>query len=145
MQTLKELAKQTEELKKEITKKATAEGKKEIKAHLDGLFKANPTVKGIRWKQYTPYFNDGDPCEFRVHEVYTSFGEETGGDYDDGYLSTYSFRDKPELKALHDSIREFEKTIQSQGMSDIMETVFGDHVQVTVTPDDVVVEEYSHD
>lgn len=25
-------------------------------------------VKAITWKQYTPYFNDGEPCEFSVGE-----------------------------------------------------------------------------
>lgn len=25
-----------------------------------------PQVLAVRWKQYTPYFNDGEPCEFGV-------------------------------------------------------------------------------
>jgi hypothetical protein len=29
-------------------------------------FAANPAVKCMIWTQYTPYFNDGDPCTFRV-------------------------------------------------------------------------------
>jgi hypothetical protein len=29
-------------------------------------------VSGICWNQYTPYFNDGEPCVFRVGEVYFS-------------------------------------------------------------------------
>lgn len=143
MQTLRALAKKTEDLKKEVTKEATKAGKKEIKAHLDEIFKANPDIKGIRWKQYTPYFNDGDPCEFSVHEALVSFGEETGGDYDDGYVGTYELKERKH-KSLKD-IREFSDLIQSEGMSSVMETVFGDHVQVTVTPEDVEVEEYSHD
>ena len=28
-----------------------------------------PALKAIRWNQYTPYFNDGDPCTFSVGEV----------------------------------------------------------------------------
>jgi hypothetical protein len=27
-----------------------------------------PLVTGIRWTQYTPYYNDGDPCIFGVNE-----------------------------------------------------------------------------
>jgi hypothetical protein len=143
MQTLKALAKKTEDLKKEVTKEATKAGKKEIKAHLDEIFAAHPEIKGIRWKQYTPYFNDGDPCEFSVREALVSFGEETGGDYDDGYVGTYELKNKkhPALKA----IQEFSELIQSEGMSDVMQTVFDDHVQVTVTPADVEVESYEHD
>lgn len=26
-------------------------------------------VKAIKWRQYTPYFNDGEPCEFSVREA----------------------------------------------------------------------------
>lgn len=26
-------------------------------------------VKAITWRQYTPYFNDGEPCEFDVHDA----------------------------------------------------------------------------
>lgn len=27
----------------------------------------DPTIKSFGWRQYTPYFNDGEPCEFTVH------------------------------------------------------------------------------
>ena len=32
------------------------------------FFKLVPLVKRIEWTQYTPYFNDGDSCEFSVNE-----------------------------------------------------------------------------
>ncbi len=28
---------------------------------------AQPGVTEVSWRQYTPYFNDGEPCEFGVH------------------------------------------------------------------------------
>lgn len=31
------------------------------------LFKNNPSLKSFSWTQYTPHFNDGDPCTFSVH------------------------------------------------------------------------------
>lgn len=31
------------------------------------LFKPAPTLKSIGWTQYTPFFNDGDSCEFSVN------------------------------------------------------------------------------
>lgn len=39
---------------------------------------AVPGVEGVVWNQYTPYFNDGDACEFSIHEasVILSFGDE---------------------------------------------------------------------
>ncbi|ORT58213.1 hypothetical protein [Streptomyces sp. CB03238] len=30
----------------------------------------HPDVHCIGWRQYTPYFNDGDTCEFSAHEVW---------------------------------------------------------------------------
>lgn len=32
------------------------------------LFEKNPTVNLVYWSQYTPYFNDGDPCRFNVQD-----------------------------------------------------------------------------
>lgn len=34
------------------------------------FFEACPGVQAIAWTQYTPYFNDGDPCVFSVGELY---------------------------------------------------------------------------
>ena len=140
MQTLKALAKKTVALKAEISKEAKASGKKEIKAHLDEIFAKFPDVTGIRWRQYTPYFNDGDPCEFAVHEAEVKLSAGTGGDEDDGW--EYSLPDKHPAKKV---IREFSDLIQSEGMIDVMETVFGDHVQVVVTPEGVTADDYEHD
>lgn len=40
----------------------------ELIALLDAVL-ALPNVKAMRWEQYTPYFNDGDACEFSVNEA----------------------------------------------------------------------------
>lgn len=34
---------------------------------LDAVFAADPEVTALGWTQYTPGFNDGDPCTFDVH------------------------------------------------------------------------------
>ncbi|MFI8976937.1 hypothetical protein ACIGO9_28925 [Nocardia asteroides] len=39
----------------------------ELIALLDAVL-ALPNVKALRWEQYTPYFNDGDACEFSINE-----------------------------------------------------------------------------
>jgi len=31
------------------------------------LFSEYPDLKHVAWTQYTPYFADGDKCEFSVH------------------------------------------------------------------------------
>jgi hypothetical protein len=34
------------------------------------FFANNPTVLAFGWTQYTPYWNDGEPCEFSAHTEY---------------------------------------------------------------------------
>jgi len=31
------------------------------------IFESCPELVGVRWTQYTPYFNDGDACNFRSY------------------------------------------------------------------------------
>lgn len=64
---------------------------------LDALFE-HPEVESIRWEQYTPYFNDGDACEFGFGELSVRFvgGDEEAGDNGDGFLSLYELGDWPE-------------------------------------------------
>lgn len=53
-------------------------------------------VHNIFWTQYTPYFNDGEACEFSVHEAFlTLSSDHEDDDYDDdGEGSTiYSEKD----------------------------------------------------
>lgn len=79
-----------------------------VKEEAKRIFDATPVYDRITWSQYTPYFNDGDVCEFRVHGVYGQRrGEPTGvGDY----LDAPFFTAYPALFL----------------------DAFGDHVQVTV-------------
>lgn len=45
--------------------------KEVLKEQIDGLFdKWGDKLESIGWVQYTPYFNDGDTCEFSVHTEY---------------------------------------------------------------------------
>ena len=61
-----------------------------------------PMISAVRWRQYTPYFNDGDACVFGVGEVtfalaghrYDGDGDgyfdgDTVTDYGDGFYSSY--------------------------------------------------------
>ncbi|MFC9995776.1 hypothetical protein [Nocardia sp. NPDC127526] len=57
----------------------------ELLAALDAMF-VFPEVEAVRWTQYTPYFNDGDVCEFGTGEIYVKWvGQDDGGDYEDGF------------------------------------------------------------
>lgn len=57
-----ELVAQIENLQKEIMEKSKSAFKDVAKA----LFDAFPSLESFSWVQYTPYFNDGEPCEFGV-------------------------------------------------------------------------------
>lgn len=56
-------------------------------AEVDALFRAvieAPGVQGIAWTQYTPHWNDGEPCVFSVHEPYIAL-EGARTEEDEGY------------------------------------------------------------
>lgn len=55
------------------------------------LFEDHPIVEKIFWTQYTPYFNDGDACEFSRHDIfYTLVGDEDACDYEGSQVPTPS-------------------------------------------------------
>lgn len=41
-----------------------------LKEAFKEVFVQNPSLHMIAWTQYAPYFNDGDACEFSIHEMY---------------------------------------------------------------------------
>lgn len=43
------------------------EGCKIFEAAAQDLFAAYPALESFAWRQYTPYFNDGDVCTFGVY------------------------------------------------------------------------------
>lgn len=123
-------------------------------AQLDKLF-AYPEVEAVRWHQYTPGFNDGDPCVFSTGEfgVKLTGGDEDGGDYDDGFLSdyyvnehystpdvTYDYKNKHPLAALLDD--EFGYRSKIEAFYHAMEDAFGDPGEITATREGFSVEYY---
>ncbi len=130
------------------------------------IFEEVPDLAEIRWTQYTPYFNDGDSCEFSVHDVsfvskadvdevngeiddlddidwgYNSFGENKyNEEVHDRNLAAYGAEKMHTYKA---ATKDFEGFINSIDES-IMESMFGDHVLVRITPEEVIIDEYEHD
>lgn len=79
---------------RESAKEAIAEGTKVIFAEYGDL------VAQFGWTQYTPYFNDGDPCEFGMGELsliaiedLEDLRAETEYDLDDQYERQCAFAD----------------------------------------------------
>lgn len=133
--------------RKAIEEQAREQAKNILAPGLQQFMTDHPEIEAIRWEQYTPYFNDGDPCEFSVGEIHYKLasGDEEAGDEEDGfeYLSSYGkpegFAEQPWYKALE------ELGSALSGSEDELLAAFGDHVRVIVTKDGVDVEEYEHD
>lgn len=49
-------------------KLVSEKGKALLAAVFGQMFALEPRIRRIQWRQYTPYFNDGEACEFSVHD-----------------------------------------------------------------------------
>ncbi|AOE43817.1 hypothetical protein SEA_BANTAM_128 [Gordonia phage Bantam] len=128
---------------------------------LDTLF-ADPYVVSVRWKQYTPYFNDGDPCEFGVNDIGVRFADtaDDAGDYEDGYIDAWSIRFDRQYRVardgkdseypgisdeLHDAIAALNDAVAGGAHEVDLRKFFGDPAEVTATREGFDVEFYDHD
>lgn len=142
---------------KAMRAKVAAVGKAAVTKAISALLAKHPEVDSVRWTQYTPYFNDGDACEFGVNDPKvrlvdadarsTEDSEECeDGEYLDawdlGYYAEQHGEAKPE--ALMTSLRSLNSLFSES--EDAMKATFGDHAQVTVGRDgQAEVEEYDHE
>jgi len=71
----------------DIRKQMTEESKQYIEEACKELFEACPEVHQIHWTQYTPYFNDGESCEFSVHDINFVLTADLNedGEWDEGF------------------------------------------------------------
>jgi len=121
---------------------------------------ALPRVEALRWRQATPYFNDGDPCEFTVHEPCVKLSglntDEDGdeyGDYEDGFVSGWELGYYAEKKSFgfeelpRELIDELKKALGSWGKlyaEEVCKRNFGDHATVTATTAGFEIEYFEH-
>lgn len=154
--TLKEL--QAQQIARNAAIKS--DGKAMLIAAFTEFFDKFPEVRAIRWVQYAPYFNDGNPCIFRMREmgVRTVESEKAAGNptepietttYIDNdertdcgengetlFISVYESDDSPLMQAL--------RGLWELIADDIAKAVFGDHVCVLATRAGFHTESYSH-
>lgn len=120
-----------------------------------------PEVKSFSWDQYTPYFNDGSPCEFSANTDYLSINGEVADDSDwysptnvtswgtwnqttrkyEGRVEVPNPTYNEKLSTAADTLKNF---LSSFG-DDFYMSKFGDHVQVTVTAEGIETEDCEHD
>jgi hypothetical protein len=112
------------------------------------LFQKYPIVSAIRWTQYAPHFNDGDACTFSVHDPAARVlaTEDTAGDAEEEDEWLYAWDKSPDdTTGRSEAAQETGQFFSAIG-DELMERVFGDGVQVTVTRNlDIEVEDYDHD
>lgn len=129
---------------------------KELKSDLNlvlkEIFSTIPEIKSIYWIQYTPYFMDGDTCEFSIHDIIVSNTEEAlatypGDDCGDDSIWADSADDVEKEyvpNAIHRKLlKNFSALINKSG--DLIQEVFGDHVRVIGTKTGFKVQSYEHE
>jgi hypothetical protein len=124
-----------------------------LKEYLRDFIRGTPRLDKVIWTQYTPYFNDGDPCVFGVSDPGFFFEGEKYDEEDYRYgegtwwRSSYEgFReqfDSPPPLETYERCESFKETLG--GLSDVMEKCFGDHVRITVTHDGLEIDEHEHE
>jgi hypothetical protein len=135
----------------------------------------HPDVHLFGWKQYTPYFNDGDICEFSATDFYlvtkTDIEQYEDLKENDPYEVQEVFdihSDHPTLgglpwnwddqtrkgsfgdyegpdEELHKTAMELRGAINSGSADSVLLGLFGDHCRIEVSKTKIEVEEYSHD
>lgn len=147
-------------LKKELLKKSQDVFDKGILEIMNSC----EDLKTISWTQYTPYFNDGDTCEFSVQMDYLEVnGEESSGYDPSSELTPYIVEHQG---TWNNKARMYEGRIEvpnpkfNKGLADAVDSIskflgifdddfykyqFGDHQKITVTKTKVTQEEYDHE
>jgi hypothetical protein len=111
---------------KRLHKEASGLAKTTLLEGLDKLFKKHPEVGGVTWTQYTPSFNDGDPCTFRSNHCYADLLGTEEVDCDDEDEDSRIGQD------ITEEARDVFEEFLAQFEDEDMETLFGDGVRVTI-------------
>jgi hypothetical protein len=132
-------------------------GQEIFKLAFKEFFEANPEVHVVGWRQYTPYFNDGDECVFQCYAEYAFVsntkdyenirwgeyeGDEEGVWCSDGDYGDHNKELIPEsVEKNADALRKLLSKIDE----DVFLDMFGNHVQVFATREGFDVQDYDHD
>jgi len=140
------------------------------------LFQAvldDPTILEFGWTQYTPYFNDGDTCEFSVHGLWVRTTAEKEGAVDEygdeisrydldvdyhpslGKVTGHWEGEWPNRDYVIDGYEgpDEDRYNRCQALASALESGafdnellkhFGEHAMVTVREDGISVEFYEH-
>lgn len=114
-----------------------------LKLEFNKFFEENPEVVNFNWTQYTQGFNDGEPCEFYVYDIwFTTTSEALKAEEEGNRLAGEDYA--VDHSDLTPNMLQMEALIQSVPLP-IMKDVFGDGVQVIVNKEAVSIDWYDHD
>lgn len=131
---------------------------------LDALLNTEHVVS-VKWREYTPYFMDGDVCEFGIWGTAVTLDFDTTGyteesdedepketkfftEYD---LYDWTGKDKVfvlngvDTTEIYAALSKFESAIGSGQHDNVLKEKFGDPAEVTATKDGFSIEYYEHD
>lgn len=152
-QTLDTLLSEFNQYKQEFQSQA----QEKFKEYFIEFWGKNPAIKAVIWTQYAPYFNDGDPCTFRVNAANFTNAEgddlsdvSRGGEYEgenESIWCDYHFGGtwglpKPD-GVDEESTKQLSGLIRSSEMESVMEMMFGSDSKVIATREGFQVEDIS--
>lgn len=135
----------------------------------------DPYFTEFGWRQYTPYFNDGEPCTFGVHGFWIRTQDQEprdpagtdepdqDEDWDedvednlclDGYkphpsLGGKNWRNHYQYEgtreAQYNVAEKLNQAIEGGEFENVLLELFGDHAEIKVRRDGIIVDFYSHD
>lgn len=102
------------------------------------IFEQFPELDSFGWRQYTPFFNDGDTCEFSAH-----IDPESICINEVPYFSDEN--EEENYEKLLPATEMISELLEAIG-EDSLEAIFGDHAEVIVRRSgEIEVEECDHD
>lgn len=147
LQSVLDSFKAAKDAMKKVREEASAIAKQAFKEGSKALFEQHPKLLAFGWRQYTPYFNDSDPCVFGVNEPAVLMEDDEECDIEDNYwlyIRNRFYGEKKESeagkaqKAVHQFINIFPE--------EILKSTFGDHMKIVVHRDGrLEEEEYDHE
>jgi hypothetical protein len=160
-----ELKSLAEELKS-VLKRQQEVAQRLLEDGFQEVFNEFPDVYAITWNQYTPFFNDGDECVFRIggynilseeafrdedHDRYDEMYAFSGPWRDENYVDHYAtnrerygdtdFTDEVRFAPAADMITSLLKDVPDT----VFKQVYGDHTEVTITREGTNTEYYVHE
>lgn len=145
LENIKQKQKELTEKREAFEQEAKQVGKATVKDLFMEFFELHKNVEGIRWDQYTQYFNDGNTCNFNVYEPMLRLVNHDE-DSSEGMWGTCSWHNQSavESTAFQAFLSSVWEPLQELG-EEFFETTFGDHCEITVTRDGITCEWCEHD